>query len=124
MGEGVEIPGSGLTPPMGHRRQDRFDTCGFNPSMIEGRECAKPATWHIIWTVDAENGAACEQHYQDARARWAFVCAHPRGPDCMMPGSLMLWDENRCIVEGDLEPEFEMSALAPSPPLEEAEAPK
>lgn len=101
MSEGVEIEGTALTPPLGHRRQERFDSCGFNPSMIEGQECGKPGTWHIIWTLDAENGAACDEHYENARAQFAFVCAHRRGSDCMMPGSIVLFDENRCIVEGD-----------------------
>ena len=101
MGEQVEIPGTAVTPPMGARRQERFDTCGFNPSMVEGDECGKPATWHIIWTLDAENGAACDEHFEDARATWVYVCAHRRGPDCMMPNSIVVWDENRCVVEGD-----------------------
>lgn len=101
MSEHVEIPGGGFTPPMGERRQERFDTCGFNPSMVEGEECGQAATWHIIWTLDAENGAACDHHYESARATWVYVCAHKRGPDCMMPGSVVLFDENRCVVEGD-----------------------
>lgn len=95
------IGGTDLTPPLGPRRQENFDTCGYNPTMTWGDECGKPGTWHIIWTFDAENGVACEEHYANARAKWAFVCAHPRGPDCMMPNSVVLFDENRCVVEGD-----------------------
>lgn len=100
--EGEEIPGVGFTPPMGARRQDRFDTCGFNPSMIEGEECGKPATWHIIWTLDGENGSACDEHHASSTAAYVCVCSHRRGPDCMMPGSFILWPpENRCVVDGD-----------------------
>lgn len=90
-----------MTPALGPRRQEHFDACGFNPTLIEGDECGKPGTWHIIWTLDAENGVACGEHYEYVKRNFAFVCAHSRGPDCMMPGSFVKWDENRCVVEGD-----------------------
>lgn len=96
-----EIPGTALTPPLGPRRQHLFHQCGYNASVVEGNECGKPATWHIIWTLDAENGAACDEHYENAKANYVFVCAHQRGADCMMPNSVVLFDENRCVVEGE-----------------------
>lgn len=38
--------------------------------------CGKPATWHIFWTPDLENGICCDHHAAEARSRWVFYAIH------------------------------------------------
>lgn len=62
---------------------------------IVDHNCGRPATWHIIWTVDLENGTVCDEHLEEARREWVFFAVHPYEPSCAPP-ALFFWPENFC----------------------------
>lgn len=61
--------------------------------------CPKVAAWHIIWTDDAENSMACEEHAMESVMLFGAIQMHDRTLDCGMPGCLWVRDEHRCIRE-------------------------
>jgi hypothetical protein len=63
--------------------------------------CGRPGTWHIIWTADAENGIACDEHADEARRLWVYFGLHAYDPVCSMPGATYLPDEDRCVIDED-----------------------
>lgn len=67
--------------------------------------CLKPATVHIAWenTSPIVPGWACEEHAQELTRRWSPWQMHPIGPDCGMPGSRWMPEENRCRCDGEIE---------------------
>jgi hypothetical protein len=87
-------------PPLGGHAPPLQCNRAFNAALTD--HCGKPATWHIIWTSDAENGLVCDEHANEARRRWAFVGIHPYEMSCSMPGARYLADENRCVVDEGL----------------------
>lgn len=66
---------------------------------IGDRNCGAPATWHVIWTAQLDNGLCCDEHMAEARRVWAFFAAHPHAIECDMPGTAFLAAENRCVVD-------------------------
>jgi hypothetical protein len=89
-------PLGGVAPPLQCNRW-MGGTFGGGDEICCGRE----GKWHIMWTSDLENGICCDDHYQEARARWAFYAAHEYRPDCSMPGAVYIFAENRCVVDED-----------------------
>lgn len=89
-----------LTPPIGRIVDTSRQPCGYSPGDTDATDCGTPATWHIAWDADLENGLACEPHMDMIRQRWVYVDRHPVGPVCGMPGSTWLFDEKRCVIEG------------------------
>lgn len=63
--------------------------------LAEGRDCGRPAEWHVSWydeekrAVRWENSLACDEHKADAESRWAMGWRHRATPVCAMPGSLL-----------------------------------
>lgn len=83
-----------ITPPItGGGRFAGDLTCGRG---TPEDHCGAPATWHILWTVDLENGVVCNEHMGEAQRRWVYVERHSISPDCTMPDAR--WFENRCEV--------------------------
>ena len=68
--------------------------------MVNGN-CGKPATWHVIWTADMENGLCCDEHMAEVRREWAFYAAHPYEMVCSIRGCRFIEEENRCVVDDD-----------------------
>lgn len=64
--------------------------------------CGKPATWHIIWTLEGDNSIACDEHADSARANWVFAGMHPYSEVCSMPGSRWVPELDRCVVDEEL----------------------
>ena len=65
--------------------------------------CGQPATWHIMWTADLDNGLACVEHMEEARRKWTYYAAHPYEPTCSMPGAFFVDELNQCFADdGDL----------------------
>lgn len=67
----------------------------------QASRCGKPATWHVIWTSDMENGLACDEHYDEARSTWAYFAVHPYRMECSMPGAVYVHAENVCRTDED-----------------------
>lgn len=88
-----------ITPPIGRLIDASQQRCGFSPGDTDETTCNAPATWHICWGADMENGLACDDHMTYAQ-RYAYLDRHKVGPDCSMPGSMWDFDEQRCIVTG------------------------
>lgn len=53
--------------------------------VVDGQNCGRPATVHIIWA-----------------ASWSPLATHPIGPCCGMPGSQYFIEENECRYEDGL----------------------
>lgn len=64
------------------------------------------AVVHLIWTPDGENGFACEDHRREALTRWCPYAVHELGPDCGMPDSRFIEEENTCRVPDEWSPEL------------------
>lgn len=75
-------------PPLGSEQPDGISTCSCGP---DDDLCGKPATWHLIWTPDGENGLACDEHAAWANANFTEYDRHPFGGVCCMPGSFVVW---------------------------------
>lgn len=107
-------PIGGVAPPLQCNRIVTGD--------LDGRGyCGRPATWHIMWTADCENGLACDEHAQEAREWWAFYAIHEYEPACSMSdfGALYYHDLNRCIIPGDPSLEAAAEQEAPLTPASE-----
>jgi hypothetical protein len=89
-----------LTPPIGRILDTSRQTCTYSPGDTDASTCTKPATWHIAWDADLENGLACDEHMAYAK-QYAYVDRHPVGVDCSMPGSTWYFDEKRCGYPGE-----------------------
>lgn len=74
--------------------------------------CPKPATWHVMWTQDCENGTCCDEHMDETRKRWAFYAAHRMLPACTQEGSLFIEDLNVCLMPDDLDVGSDVQAMA------------
>lgn len=96
-------PIGGVAPPLQCNRL-------FNNDFRHPVYCGKPATWHIMWTADLENGIACDEHAQEARERWVFYAIHEYEPACSMAdfGAVYVHAINRCVIDGD--PSLEAAA--------------
>jgi hypothetical protein len=93
-----------MTAPLGTQRPHGDTACA---RLTAGGHCGRPSTHHILWTCDAENGVACEEHFAEARRRWAFYDHHPLGPFCTMPGTewVLSWlnPPGECVLPVDEE---------------------
>lgn len=67
----------------------------------ESSKCGRPATFHIVWTADLENGLACDEHMAEAKTKWCFFAVHLYRMECSMPGAIYLHEENVCVVDED-----------------------
>lgn len=89
-----------ITPPVGSEGRPAGEhTCGFSPTLDYAGHCGKPATWHVIWTVEMDNTLCCDEHMADALIQWVFFMRHPIGPDCTMPDALFY--DDRCEIPRD-----------------------
>lgn len=101
-------------PPLGDEQPAGLLTCcyGTDPDL-----CGAPATWHIFWTLDGENGLACERHADEADQRWTRYDRHPVCGTCNLPGSEVRWswDEppGRCVWAVSDETFLALAAEAP-----------
>ncbi|GAA4626903.1 hypothetical protein GCM10023196_037040 [Actinoallomurus vinaceus] len=84
-----------LTPQFNGERSDHDRTCGYG---TPENHCGKPATWHVLWTVDGTNSLDCDEHMADAEKQWVFYGRHRLGPHCLHPEALFY--EDRCEVPG------------------------
>lgn len=87
--------------PLGRSINDPDRTCIYSPGDTPANDCGTPATWHVMWNVEAEVSFACDPHMDVARHRFVFVDSHQLGPDCGMPSALWDLDENRCVYPDD-----------------------
>jgi hypothetical protein len=95
--------------PLGRSINDSDRICIYSPGDTPASDCGTPATWHIMWNVEAEVSFACDPHMDVARRRFVFVGSHQLGPDCGMPGALWDLDGNRCVYPD--EPVVETAAV-------------
>jgi hypothetical protein len=69
--------------PLGRFIDDPARACTYSPGNTPAADCGAPASWHIMWNVDAEVSFACDPHMDHARRRFVFVDSHrplPRLP--------------------------------------------
>lgn len=92
-----------ITPPIGRILDTGLQRCGFSPGDTDETTCNEPATWHICWEANMENGLACDAHMAHAQ-RYAYLDRHKVVPDCTMPGCMWDFDGKRCTVPGTDEP--------------------
>ena len=88
-----------LTPTIGRIMDTSSQPCTYSPSDTDASDCGRPAIWHICWDAGIENGLACDEHMTLAQ-QFVYLDRHRVGPDCAMPGSRWLFDEQRCVVPG------------------------
>lgn len=100
-----------ITPPIGRLVDDGQHRCGFSPGDTEETTCNAPATWHICWDADLENGLACDEHMAYAQ-QYAYLDRHPVVADCSMPGSMWDFDEKRCSFPGSDTPALASVAVS------------
>lgn len=86
---------SGITPRLGVITPTQV--CGYETG---GTICGAAATWHVIWTPDGENGAACDRHMPNAKT-FAYWAAHRYEDVCGAPNSVFSNEENRCHIPGE-----------------------
>ncbi|MFH9579114.1 hypothetical protein ACH4MO_14085 [Streptomyces globisporus] len=104
-----------ITPPLGRILDTSRQRCTFSPGDTDEATCKTPASWHVAWSADMENGLACDEHMAVAQ-QYAYLDRHQVGGDCSMPGSSWDFDRKRCFIDGCSSPE---SAVAEqSMPLE------
>jgi hypothetical protein len=87
--------------PLGRFIDNLEQRCTYSPGDTPAADCGAPATWHIMWNVDAEVSFACDPHMDKARRRFVFVDSHQLGPDCGMPGALWDLNEKRCVYQDE-----------------------
>lgn len=77
--------------------------CGYLVGPEE--DCGRPAEIHVAWKLNAagavESGWACAEHRLIVGKYEPFQ-VHEVGPDCGMPGSTWIIQENRCECEEGL----------------------
>lgn len=88
--------------PLGRFINDADRTCNYSPGNTPATDCGEPATWHIMWNVEAEVSFACDPHMNQARHRFVFADSHQLGPDCGMPGALWDLHNQRCIYPDEV----------------------
>lgn len=100
------MPDTGPSPfiALGPETDTSGQTCTHASSDNPANLCGTPATWHIVWDLNLENGLACDPHMAEARARLVFVDRHHVGPDCSMPGVHWDFDNKRCVYPDDPAP--------------------
>ena len=100
--------------PLGRFVDDRARMCTYSPDDTPSTDCDTPATWHIMWNVEAEVSFACDPHMDQARSRFAFVDSHQLGSDCGIPGALWDLDNQRCLYpdEADAASQAELQLVA------------
>lgn len=77
-----------ITPPLGGPRPSGDQGCG----RITGAGCCgEPATVHIAWTPDMDNGVVCPKHLTEARRWWVFYDHHPITPLCTLQDAGLVW---------------------------------
>lgn len=67
--------------------------------LVDG-PCGKPATLHVLWDTDLNNGPVCLDHEHEALTRWTPIDSHPYGPACARSGDGAAWDKARgeCVI--------------------------
>jgi hypothetical protein len=85
--------------PKGQPRPPGTRTCGYKPKDATDY-CGQPGTWHVMWDGDLDNSVTCDGHMELIKRRWMFDDRHPLGADCVMPGALWLYREQRCGFDG------------------------
>lgn len=88
-----------ITPPIGRIVDTSRQRCSYSPGDTDANDCGQPATWHIAWDTDLENGLACDQHMAYAQ-QFAYLDRHPVSADCAMPGTAWHFELKRCIGPG------------------------
>lgn len=76
---------------------------GIAPSITCGRVgCRQPATRHIIWTAEIENGLVCDEHMAEARRLWVFYAEHEYDAGfCSHPRAGYDFEQNACAIPLD-----------------------
>lgn len=92
----------GVTPPMGDARPYLELACTYAGSKDINAICGRPATWHLLWDADMENGLACDEHKAVALANWPVYDLHEARDVCNVPDSrwLFTWGDDlpgRCV---------------------------
>ena len=88
-----------ITPTLGNLRSPM--SCGYEV----GGPCQRDAVWHIFWTPDLENGAACDEHYEASR-RWAWYTAHRMNDVCVEGEGFLLFlkdGASTCVHPNDVD---------------------
>ncbi len=88
-----------ITPPIGRIVDTSRQRCTYSPGDIPANDCGQPATWHICWDSNIENGLACDPHMAFVQG-FVYLDRHPVGPDCAMPGAHWHFELKRCIGPG------------------------
>lgn len=83
-------------PPKGLGRAPAL-VCGFGSSPTD--YCGEPATWHVFWTSDLDNGLQCDFHHDFARSHYVFYADHPYDPVCSLKGARYDEENNRCFIQ-------------------------
>lgn len=86
--------------PKGSKRPIGPQTCGYMLNASQSDYCGKPATWHVAWDSGLDNSLTCDGHMAVIQQRWVYDDRHPVCADCTMPGSLWLYERQRCEVLG------------------------
>lgn len=91
-----------MKPPQGKIVDGRQCTRCIG-GVLGGEEvlCGKPATTHMLWTPDLDNGMACDEHKDDFEA-WR---THPLGGCCGMPNTVYSDELNICRYDDSAPPE-------------------
>lgn len=107
---GGRMTNAARTPPI---IADHFPVARNCTRWLGDHDCGKEAVKHVIWDATMENGFVCVEHLRELGSRWAYLAAHPVGPDCAMPGSLFFEDKNVCRCPDELvaAPEIEREAV-------------
>ena len=91
------MSGFEITPPLLNERSPM--QCGRDAT------CPADAVWHIFWTTDLENSAACEKHYEEAK-QWAWYTAHRSTSVCAEGGGHLVWlndGSSTCVHPDDVD---------------------
>jgi len=89
--------------PLGRIVDTSQQNCSYSPGDRPESDCGQPATWHIAWDAQLENGLACDEHMAEAQRDYVYVDRHRVTPDCAMPGSIWFFEEKRCGYPDDPE---------------------
>ncbi|WP_037649794.1 hypothetical protein [Streptomyces flavidovirens] len=87
--------------PVGRMVDASPQLCTYSPGDTDANDCGVPATWHIAWDAQMENGLACDQHMAEAQQRFAYFDRHPISPDCGMPNAHWFFELKRCGYPDD-----------------------
>tara|TARA_R110000782_G_scaffold29285_3_gene72894 strand:+ start:201 stop:581 length:381 start_codon:yes stop_codon:yes gene_type:complete len=86
-----------ITPPLLDERSGMI--CGY------AGDCPRDAVWHIFWTVELENSAACDEHYEAAK-QWAWYTAHRSTEVCAEGTGHLVWLQDgasACVHDDDMD---------------------